>query len=266
MGKFVEGNTLNVAIEKLIDDAYEYLFLISPYIKLHSRLKDRLKAKLKDDKLKIVIVFGKNDGDYYKSMPKEEFEFFAQFPNIEIKYEDRLHAKFYANQNSSLLSSMNLYDYSQNNNIEAGISLDSSNQSFYGQAREYFNTVIENSRLLFRKEPQYNKSVMGLKRTYDCSIITENQIESILHGKKITPKVTEVSKEGFCIRCGTTIDLKPTVPYCKKCYDSWKQYKNEEYTEKYCHICGKETKTNLVRPTCYSCFSANKNKLEFKLK
>jgi hypothetical protein len=32
-----------------------------------------------------------------------------------------------------------------------------------------------------------------------------------------------------------------------------------------CHICGKENKSSLLKPTCYDCYKANKNKLEFPL-
>ena len=271
MAKFLKSNELNMGIERIIEDAEEILLLVSPFIKLHHRYKDCLKSKLDNHNLKIVLVFGKNDNDYYKSMPKDEFDFFIKFPNIEIRYEERLHAKYYANESASLLTSMNLYDYSQDNNIEAGIFLEtklinnfSSNKSLDEQAFDYFLKVSENSKLLYSKEPQYKKGMMGLKKIYDGSIVIENLIENIIKEKKQKVKIESISDEGFCIRCGTTIKLKPTVPYCKKCYESWQKYKNEEYQEKICHICGTDAKTSLIKPTCYSCYRSYKNKLEFK--
>ncbi len=272
MAKFLKSNELNTGIETIIDEAKEILLIVSPFIKLHHRYKDCLKGKIDNHNLKIVLVFGKNENDYYKSMPKEEFDFFIQFPNIEIRYEERLHAKYYANESSSLLTSMNLYDYSQDNNIEAGIFLEtklinhfSNNKSLDEQAFDYFFKVSENSKLLYSKEPQFKKGMMGLKKIYDNSIVTENLIENIIKEKKQVVKIEQISDDGFCIRCGASIKLKPTVPYCKKCYESWKKYKNEEYQEKICHVCGNEAKTSLIKPTCYSCYRTYKNKLKFKL-
>ena len=69
----------------------------------------------------IIVVFGKNEDDVSKSMKIDDIRFFAEFPNIEIRHEKRLHAKYYANESSALITSMNLYSFSQDNNIEAGI-------------------------------------------------------------------------------------------------------------------------------------------------
>ena len=66
-------------------------------------------------------MFGKNEEDMSKSMKQEDFDFFKQFPNIEILHENRLHAKYYANEPRAILTSMNSYGFSQNNNIEAGV-------------------------------------------------------------------------------------------------------------------------------------------------
>jgi hypothetical protein len=41
MARFVAGDKLNVALIDLIRNADEYLFLISPYIKLYSKIKDQ---------------------------------------------------------------------------------------------------------------------------------------------------------------------------------------------------------------------------------
>ncbi|WP_113653192.1 hypothetical protein [Pedobacter namyangjuensis] len=45
MNKFVQGSELNASLEKLIKNAESILLLISPYIKLHSRIRDQLKLK-----------------------------------------------------------------------------------------------------------------------------------------------------------------------------------------------------------------------------
>jgi hypothetical protein len=93
MAKFLTGNELNLELEKLFERADEQIILISPYIKLHDRYISSLRTKKENSDLEIIIVFGKNEEDLSKSMKEEDFNFFKEFPNIEVRYEKRLHAK-----------------------------------------------------------------------------------------------------------------------------------------------------------------------------
>jgi hypothetical protein len=67
MAKFLSGFELNSELEKLFKNANEKLILISPFIKLHERYISILKEKSKEDKLQIIILFGKNEDDISKS-------------------------------------------------------------------------------------------------------------------------------------------------------------------------------------------------------
>jgi len=269
MIKFLKAFELNTKIEELLREAKANLWLISPYIKLHHRYKGVLKTQLHNDKLEIILVFGKNDTDIQKSLPKEELDFFIQFPNIEIRYEKRLHAKFYMNDYLSIITSMNLYDFSQDNNIEAGILLEapvlnllSSTNTVEADAVNYFGEVIENSELLFKKEPQYLSGILGISKKYDKSIVVENKIENVVKIKKeVKQQVRQTN--GFCIRCGKEIPLKPTVPYCRDCYADWKKVSDKKHQEKYCHICGIQNKSSITFPACFSCYRREKQNLEF---
>ena len=120
MAHFVEGNNLNSVLEDIIRNADEYLFLISPYIKLHDRIKDQLKLKKSKSELQIIVVFGKAEKGTNR-ISLEDADFLKTFPNIEIRYEKNLHAKYYASEDGALITSLNLYDSSQNVNIEAGV-------------------------------------------------------------------------------------------------------------------------------------------------
>jgi len=270
MAKFLKGFEINTGVENILREASSFLWIISPYIKLHHRYKDVLKNHLNNDTIQIVLVFGKNDGELHKSLPKEEIDFFLQFPNIEIRYEKRLHAKFYANDSSSILTSMNLYDFSQDNNIEAGILLETpfikmltGTKTLDIQAMEYFDEVIANSELLFKKQPEYITGKLGFGKKYEKSIIVENKIENII---KIKKEVITYKKfnNGYCIRCGKNdINLKPTVPYCKECYSDWKKTNDKNHPEKYCHICGDNNRTSLNYPACTNCYRRERRNLEF---
>ena len=62
------------------------------------------------------------------------------------------------------------------------------------------------------------------------------------------------SDEGFCIRCGTSIENDPNRPLCNDCYIKWAEYRNPNYTEKYCLACGEKARTSYAKPYCYDCF------------
>ena len=189
MDEFITDNRINLVLEEMIKSANEYLYLISPYIKLHDRLKAELKSKLTEHSLAITVVFGKNEGDAEKSVKKEDIDFFMQFPNIKICYEKNLHAKFYASEDCSMLTSMNLHQFSQNTNIEAAIlmypkkSLEQlanvlvTTQSIDEDAIKYFEQLIERSDEIYVSQPQYKKDFLGITKKYTHSEIVTNKID-----------------------------------------------------------------------------------------
>lgn len=286
MAKFITGNELNLEVENVFKNANDTLILISPFIKLHERYISVLKTKLTNYDLKIFIVFGKNEQDLGKSLRKEDLDFFKDFPNIEIRYEKRLHAKYYANEKTAIISSMNLYSYSQDNNIESGVltetktalsnlsSLVLDKESFDVQASKYFDLVIEQAELIFKKTPVFESKLLGLKKEYKESVIEEDRIDAFfkdssqfekgLYKQKITrvnetPQKNTQEKGGYCIRCGSSISYNPEKPLCSNCYKIWSQFGDETYPENYCHCCGKENpqKTSVEKPLCYSCWKKN---------
>lgn len=198
MAKFLTGNELNTELEKIFERADEQIILISPFIKLHDRFISTLRTKKDNHKLEIIIVFGKNEEDMSKSMKQEDFNFFKEFLNIQIRYERRLHAKYYANESSAILTSMNLYTYSQDNNIEAGVMTKATllgnlasnfmtnmtgEDSFDNQAWTYFKRVIDQSDLLFKNTPQYESGMLGLTKKYKESKIEVDKLTEFFADK-----------------------------------------------------------------------------------
>ena len=264
MAKFLKAERLNSELANIFEKAKEEIIIISPFIKLHSRIKDSLKRKLNEPGLKITVVFGKNEENKSKSLNIEEFEFFKQFPNIEIKYEPRLHAKYYANESIALLSSMNLYDYSQNNNIEFGIltkttllgALANIGDTVDIDAFGYFKTVIENSESKYLNEPIFDQKLMGLTKKYSHSEVKIDKLSTELTKKKptqnrtISKQKTENEPVGYCIRTRVKIPFNTKQPFSSKAFDSWNKFKDENYNEKYCHFSGEKSngETSFARP------------------
>lgn len=268
MAKFLKGNELNWEIERLFENAFESIILISPYIQLHERYKSTLLTKLQDE-IKIIVVFGKNEEDISKSMKQDDFEFFKQFPHVEILYEKRLHAKYYANESSGILTSMNLYGYSQNNNIEAGILMEKSLKGIMTGSNNldqdtwyYFHTVIEQAEILFDKRPIYEKkNFLGRKKYVGSEIIVDklsdffNQTNYTKVFKKeksshIRHSGSNSSGVGYCIRTGKEIPFNVEKPMDYTAYKSWSKYKDPDYPEKFCHFSGEPSngETSVSKP------------------
>jgi hypothetical protein len=259
MSRFISGSELNHEITKLISKAYGSLIFISPYIKLHERLKYELKNKMNKEEIELTIVFGKNENDLSKSLSLEEIDFFKEFPNLKIKFEKRLHAKYYANESTSILTSMNLYDYSINNNIEFGV-ISENKSSLLGsdnldtQSIDFFLNVIEGAETIFEQVATFEKSFGGLKKKYTGIEIVEDNIAQFYKkrnaGRRPDSSSSDKASTGYCIRTGAKIDFDPKLPFSEKSYASWLKFKNKQYPEKYCHFSGEGSngETSFERP------------------
>jgi len=205
MTKFVQGSELNAALESLIKHADEILFLVSPFIKLHNRIKDQLKLKQDNPTLKIYVLYGSFDNTANR-IGDEDLVFLKQFPNIEIRYEENLNAKYYGSEKAGLITSMNLYDFSQNNNIEVGVFTESSNKlideisDLMGSgdldvdAHQYFLDVIKNSELLYHNVPEFEKGMFGLQGKYLKSTVQKDIIGQY---HNVLPDQQDVASDHF---------------------------------------------------------------------
>lgn len=287
MAKFLTGNGLNSELENLFENAEKQIILISPYIKLHDRYASTLRTKITDPKLEITIVFGKNEDDISKSMKQEDFNFFKEFPNIQIRYERRLHAKYYASENSAIMTSMNLYSYSQDNNIESGVMTEvtllgnlasnfmanvTGEDTFDNQAWAYFKRVIDQSELLFHKVPQFDKGSFGtgVNKKYLSSKIeidklsdffadkqkldSSNRKDKTTDSKMVEPLMQPINgsqiQTGFCIRTGIPIPFNVEKPMCYDAFKKWNEFGNPDYPERFCHFSGEPSngETSVSRP------------------
>ena len=116
MAKFLNTSATNFFLEELIKNAKERLILISPYLRLNDRIKELLEDK---DRLKIDvrIVYGKSD------LHPEEIKWIQKLDYVRLSFCKNLHAKCYLNESECIISSLNLYEFSQVNNNEMGISV-----------------------------------------------------------------------------------------------------------------------------------------------
>jgi len=240
MAKFLVTSGVSFHLEELVKNSKEKLILISPYLKINDRIKELLEDK---DRLKLDVrlIYGKNE------LQPEENNWLKDLMSIRSSFCKNLHAKCYLNENEAIITSMNLYEFSQQNNNEMGIYVTKE------EDLDLYNQIYDES--------------MRLVRISDEIKITISKVPKEDPPKHKIKKVYSTNKNGngHCIRCDVKIKLNPMIPYCKSCFTSWNKYKNPDFEEKYCHICGKDNISTINKPTCYSCYKSNKTKLEFPL-
>ena len=114
MPKFLNTSATNYFLEELIKTASDRLILISPFLKLNERIKELLEDKNRL-KIDVRVVYGKNE------LQPEEINWLKDLSFIRTSFCKNLHAKCYINEESCIITSMNLYEFSQVNNNEMGV-------------------------------------------------------------------------------------------------------------------------------------------------
>jgi phosphatidylserine/phosphatidylglycerophosphate/cardiolipin synthase-like enzyme len=237
MAEFLSTAGASNAIEQMVKNSKQRLYLISPYLQINPNLKSLLQQldnKISTIDIRIVSRTDKINAD--------DMNFLQKLKNVKVFALDNLHAKCYLNEETAILTSLNLYQFSQHNNIEMGIKINKSEEE-----KLYAAIYDEVDRIL------------GESKIYQIRVVEKETIDQIKiepqKAKEIPIKKTQSpSNEGFCIRCGTKMALNPDKPLCSKCYPIWAKFSDETYGEKFCHICGKESPQSYSKPICYNCY------------
>lgn len=136
MAKFLNTSATNYFLEEMIKDAKDKLILISPFLKLNDRMKELLadKNRLKID---VRIVYGKSE------LLPEEINWLKELTYIRTSFCKNLHAKCYLNEGLCIITSLNLYEFSQINNNEMGVLIRRSEDAdLYKDASEEAQRII----------------------------------------------------------------------------------------------------------------------------
>ena len=136
MAKFLTTNGINYVIEEIIKNAKGRIVLISPYLKLNSRIKELLSDGYRPD-VNIQIVYGKRELD------ASERQWLNSVPHIRTGFCQNLHAKCYLNESLAVITSLNLHLYSQQNNNEMGVMVKRGNDQ-----QMFFDITSEVDRLI----------------------------------------------------------------------------------------------------------------------
>ncbi|MUV04323.1 hypothetical protein GN157_11445 [Flavobacterium rakeshii] len=229
MADFLTTNGTSYNIENIIIEARKNLTLVSPYLQISKILFDRLKdANARG--VNIKIIYGKDELNPHQRSGLEELK------KLELYYSDNLHAKCYFNEHHMVITSMNMYEFSEKNNREMGVLVDANeDKKIYDKAAQEAQSIMQSAQRIY---------------------LSNNNWERNSHNNY--QKNNKKTSKGFCIRCEDKIPYNPDSPYCYDCYFIWSSFENPHYVENVCHKCGNYENTTMVKPQCYNCFSNQK--------
>ncbi|WP_179320970.1 phospholipase D family protein [Winogradskyella helgolandensis] len=154
MAKFLNTRKAVSEIEDLIRNAEARLILISPYLKLSKDFKELLTYRNSKDKI-TTVIFGKQE------LNPHEMKFLQGLRFVILKYNQDLHAKCYLNDDKMIITSLNLYEFSMNNNKEMGVLVDLNDESdkeLFEDAYKEIDFIDETSeRFEFTSIPEVTK-------------------------------------------------------------------------------------------------------------
>ena len=238
MAKFLTTSGTSYYIERTIIDAKKKLVLVSPYLQISKTFLERLNDA-SNKGVQIKIIYGKDE------LKPNEKNSLAKIDNIELFFFENLHAKCYLNESAMVITSMNMYEFSEKNNREMGVFITKKEDvELFQDAINEVGSIIQSS-----EEIILAKTERKLKRTNLQSISTIDSNE-----KETT--------EGYCIRCETRKTYNTDYPYCTDCFKVWVQYENPDFEENVCHCCGEFSNTTMNKPECYDCYKLHKNDIK----
>lgn len=136
MAKFLTTSATTYHLEELIKDASEKVILISPFLKLNDRVRELLEDKNRL-KIDIRIVYGKSE------LQPAEINWLKELSFVRTSFCKNLHAKCYMSEDSCIITSLNLYEFSQVNNNEMGVLINREGDAeMYKDAHEEAQRII----------------------------------------------------------------------------------------------------------------------------
>ncbi len=163
MAIFLNTNQLNEWIPRLINETQRELVIIVPYIKTSFNVLQSLQ-QANERGVEITLVYRENK---LSAVEKAKFE---GIDNLNLMHHPNVHCKCYYNEKYLLLTSMNMYEYSQLNNREMGVLL--------------HRESLHSSNIYQRDDD----------RTFEDAI---QEIKAIINGSQLEKKSRETIEEGF---------------------------------------------------------------------
>jgi hypothetical protein len=178
MAKFMNTSATNYYLEELIKGARERLIIISPFLKFNDRMRELLEDK---DRMKIDvrIVYGKSE------LAPQEINWLSSLQFVRTSFCQNLHAKCYLNERYAIITSMNLYDFSQINNNEMGVIFDRD------QEQKLYRDTYEEAQRLIRISDEVRLAAEKVQHPREEEPLASDQADGNGYDKLTTSKLAK---------------------------------------------------------------------------
>jgi phosphatidylserine/phosphatidylglycerophosphate/cardiolipin synthase-like enzyme len=206
MEKLITGIHLPAEICSLIDQAENKIQLVCPFIELHHHFKRSLKRHVNNKNIHIAILYGKYSNNEHYKLNETDLDFLKTFPNIEVRYNFRLHAKYYGNEKNGLITSLNLNNSSHHNNLEFGIRIDLKKSTISNDVVTYINEIFEESEVIHccvpKEQPEKKNYFLHIEKIKErhanayerWSLKDDNMLEQLFCEGKSIEELSETFK------------------------------------------------------------------------
>ena len=224
MNNILLNTDIQSRILHIIDDATKVCYIVTPWFNPWDSLLKSLEKAIKLKK-KIIFILRKEE----KSSLNDAAEHLAHY-GFDIYLVKGLHTKLYLNENEAVIASFNINDYSKEFNYELGYD------------------VTDKEELQYLKEKVIKEDLLSGP---DCTKYFYKYKQNMIFANG--------RLKGHCIRCKASIPFDPYKPLCKDCYRAWSVDGFLDEPENYCHRCGKDMRSGIVRskleqPFCEHCY------------
>ncbi|HBU51468.1 MAG: DNA repair protein [Alteromonas sp.] len=182
MAKFLNTSATNYFLEELIKNASERLILISPFLKLNDRIKELLEDKNRL-KIDVRIIYGKSE------LQPEEINWLRSLDYVRTSFCKNLHAKCYINEQGCIITSLNLYEFSQVNNNEMGIYVDRADDS------QMYIDAYEEAQRIIRISDEIRITLEKIKPEGQVNASEDGATEELISSSKIAKRLNLTTDE-----------------------------------------------------------------------
>jgi phosphatidylserine/phosphatidylglycerophosphate/cardiolipin synthase-like enzyme len=176
MARFLNTSATNYFLEELIKNAKDRLILISPFLRLNDRIKELLEDKNRL-KIDVRVVYGKSE------LQPAEISWLKSLTYLRTSFCKNLHAKCYINEEMCIITSMNLYDFSQQNNNEMGILINRAEDP------DLYKEAYEEAQRIIRISDEVRISVETVEKEAETAAESEEPSTEKLTSSKLAQKL-----------------------------------------------------------------------------
>ena len=180
MAKFLNTTGVSYHLEELIKGTKDRLILISPYLQFHNRIKDNIE-NLNIQKRDIRIIYREN------KLKVEESNWLESQIGVRTSICSTLHAKCYINEKEAIVTSMNLFQFSQQNNDEMGIHVTKDHDP------ELYQDISDEVQRLLTISEEIRVSVKKVDKEIEKK--TDKKVSEIIKAKKNSNSKLLTTKE-----------------------------------------------------------------------